>query len=231
MTIRFVLQFSALWPKISPLGDLAKEKHYNNRFLDFWMRYGVFFIDLNGEDLALALSALPQAQKILWMTALQKDHFRKRVGYDKCTENTFLELSALEAVSYDVDLALLEESTISGYLEDGNYNGFINDDRLELCRFDCIDSSDSLNLLKKTWEKAIEINEDRNNIWKERFLQLAYYAKNISIVDRYCGVSIDECYSRGILSGVAYFLKFLSEIPGEIKAKSISIYTSKKIQT
>ncbi|WP_156478969.1 hypothetical protein [Acetobacter senegalensis] len=228
MTIRFVLQPSALWPQPQPHSDPARERSNNIRFLEFWKRYGVFFMSPNNEPIIEALQEMPMATRKLWKNALISDYFRKFECGHEYTEDTFFNQPSLLSFSQDVDIACLENSTILQYCSDDEWSGFIEGDNLEVCRFDCIDTSKHLTNLKILWDGIIPIGTERDKIWTDRFLSLSSFAKHISIIDRYCGKSISECYSQGRLSGVTYFIKLLSQIPGKIKTKSVSIYTSRR---
>lgn len=226
MTIKFALESAALWP--SPSTGQATEKANNIRFLDFWRRYGVFFMNSNTQPINDALEVMPQPIRKLWQAALLSEGFRKVDYYNENNEDFFNTPEILLNNFHDVDIACVEADTASKYLPKDEYCGFFENKKPEICRFDCVDSSNQVIKFRNLWDQIIPSGTSRDNIWKDRFHGLTFFAKRIAIIDRYCGKSISQCYTEGRLSGTTFFLKLLSQIPGDIKNKSISIYTSDK---
>ncbi|MFL5353123.1 hypothetical protein [Archangium sp.] len=93
---------------------------------------------------------------------------------------------------------------------------------VELCRFDCVDQSESFNLSKRLSSEPIRANQKVSLLWRERFLHLAKHADgNVTIVDRYAGERHLE--RRDGFSGLR---KFLTGVDAGMTGRIVEIFTA-----
>ena len=131
-----------------------------------------------------AFSKAPQKVQLRWRDAFK--HYRKRCGESKFAEALNSDVPVeKESICGGIRLASLEESRGELWgLGDEQYSKLIANS-LEICRFGHEDKTEIVRKVLALAERAIEVNESPEVVWRDRFRDLASDSRVVTIVDRY----------------------------------------------
>jgi len=101
-----------------------------------------------------------------------------------------------------------------------NYRVPLNDLGIELVLLEAAEQSETFNRMESLANDDINMGQDQQNLWDERFARITHYSKKIVIIDQHCG---SQLCRLGAESGTARFLKRLNT---GSKHLELTIYTS-----
>jgi len=218
MIVTFALEAAAAAVKAD--AD-ARDLNQHLSFLKLWHEHGVLVQTPQKSGLMPIIDCMPQRFKTKWQTALRNNRYT-----DKCG-NSFISgaggIALIDAFKGNVEVIFITEATaILEYdfeeiepTRKINVSG-VHPDKIEVCRFDCANSSESFSNIERLGESMIPEGMQIVELWKARFQRLAELSKHIVIVDRYC------CEPGANIEGLK---KLLVLIDGSANKAQVSLFT------
>ena len=221
MLIRFAIDPSALSlsdrPAWETLGDHV-------RCMKYGWRYGILIYsgaEFEKSDIWRAVEKLPQEFRTRWHVAFKK--MRKRKGPpDWLGLGHNISLKDIQELCDDVQVACLEEvgAEIVGFPE--NEIVFqVQPNGPEIVRLSSIDHATPFNCAEAASGRLIPEGLGLDELWRDRFKDVASFSQYISIVDRYAVENFHEGKRRGLE-------RLLKEIDGTAKGAKVRIYAGIK---
>ena len=203
-------------------GDTVIRRAIHRRFLDFWLQSGILIADKDFPDIVSAIERLPQDLRKRWETVLRMRKFRSGnpnwLPLNQLSTTTQIHHYCGKATL----LALDEVRAMETGVPSDECSILLGNPPVELCRFDCVDQSKSLELAKKIASDPIRANQKVSLLWKERFLSLAKHADaNVTIIDRYAGER--HLLRRDGLSGLR---RFLMGVDAGMTGRIVDVFTA-----
>ena len=224
MLVRFALDLEALATGLTEVNWETRCLHA--RIIEKWQDYGILVhpgeaFDRSGVYQAIA--NLPGEIARLYKTALKNNRLRVSPGpanwrgvetADKETDFTNLQgninLACLDEVR--AEYVGLKPSEISREILDGS---------IEIVRTRTIDQATRFREAERQSRTTIEEGTRVGDVWKDKFADLATFARQIVIVDRFAGESLAIHNANGLP-------RFLSEIDNTARRATVTIITACK---
>jgi len=221
MPVPFIVEPDAFNPGTR---DRASWVASHERLLQTWGQYGVLVLP-KGDGIIKALAQLPQQVRTKWHIALKSARFRRRIIEELDLSSALESLERLVTLSRQIKLACLEETRAVCFgLDEDRLSIVAADGSFEICKLDFADQSHFFRS-EAEWNRMIYAGESRNDIWRERFQELALDCSNIAVIDRYCLGRFDKLCLEARECGLIFFLQKLSKLPRK-RGHAINIYAS-----
>jgi hypothetical protein len=198
----------------------------HERLLRSWGKFGVLVLPALDGAIAQVVARLPQQVRTKWLVALKSDQFRRRAVQTLDLPAALQSFDKLVALGGDIKLACLEETRAFCFgLDEDTLSKVTPDGSFEICRFEFVDQSHFFRGEAELWDRMIFAGTHRDDIWLDRFNELALHARNIAIIDRYCLSNFEKFYFKGKPCGLTFFLNRIARLPRK-RGHALNIFSS-----
>lgn len=178
----------------------------NISILENWRDYGCLgYCNTHYQMIFSSLNKLQPKYKIKWETALS--NFKKnKITPDKPLMSDYENFETLkhEMVSFDIDTSIISSSYLEYFPSTSPRGTF------EIVSASNFGESISFLKSKKMSLEQIKKGDDINQLWENRFHNLAKHSKHITIIDRYSALNILEDHAIGKKTSLDLLIDFLS---------------------